>query len=649
MSYAAILAVASASFGVSAEASCSGPSLRALTRPVGEMVSSYGQQVAFESLYGEKATVLLFLSTECPISNGYAPTMNRLVREFRDRGVSFIGVNPNAGQSLRDVEVHRIRYDLKFPVLKDPGGKLAEALGAAVCPTAVVFNGSGEAVYRGRIDDRYPRRGGAPKQVIHHHDLEDCLKRLAEGQSPDPVETEVVGCPVVAVPTGVARAVDPKATFSRDVAAILQKHCQECHRSGGIGPFPLTTYQETLPWADAVVEFTANRTMPIWKPAPGHGNFRNVRRMSDEEIATLALWVEEGCPEGDPSDLPPPRSFEEGWRLGRPDLVFQPAEPYTLAAEGPDEYRHFVIPTNLQHDVYISAMEVSLGNPRVDHHVIVFLDPYGTSEKLDAADPSPGYVTAGGSPGFVPPGALGGHAPGNIPARLPDGVARIIPKGARLVLQMHYHKSGKEEVDHTKIGLYLCETPPKRLLRDIAVTPYSALPLVQIPFLSKGIPAGEPRYTIREKTWVPEDLELLAARPHMHLIGKEMTVTARLPDGSTQPIIRIEDWDFNWQENYYYERPVFLPKGTCLELEAVFDNSSENPANPFQPPREVKWGEATTDEMAFCFLEVVPTRDAQSDRDLQLESVTDFLRNWVQYQIRGPHRRGFRLPPLSQK
>jgi hypothetical protein len=378
--------------------------------------------------------------------------------------------------------------------------------------------------------------------------------------------------------------------------------------------------------------------MPPWKLVEGHGEFQDVRRLADAEIDTIRQWVDAGCPKGDPADAPQSPTYSEGWKLGKPDVILEMTESYTLDAEGPDEYRHFVIPTNFDEDLYVTALEVYAGNPRVDHHVIVFLDPTGVSEKLDAADPKPGYLTSGGWPGYIAPGALGGWAPGAHAVPLPDGVARVIPKGSRVVLQMHYHKSGRPEVDRTKIGFYTAKEKPRRLLLDAAITPLSALPMLQsLPIVAGKIPADDPQFTVRQTMWVPEDIDLLSVRPHMHLIGKEMKVTATLPDGTTQPIVFIRNWDFNWQETYYYKSPVRLPKDTRLDLSATFDNSKDNPANPNSPPKPVSWGEGTTDEMAFCFFEMTKTTDAVTDEDLKIGAATDFIRGWVDYQVRGPH------------
>jgi hypothetical protein len=603
------------------------------------MSNSLGKGVLLPDLAGKNGLVLVFLSTECPLSNGYLPTINRLTKEMGDRGIEFVGVNPNEGQGLKEIELHRIRYSIVMNVLRDPGAKLASTLGITHCPEVIVFNRQAEAVYRGRIDDRYPRRGGAPKQVFHQHDLEQVLKEMLVGDTVSPRETEPIGCPVVAEkPGAMSASAEGSVTFTRDVAPILFANCVECHRPGGIGPFELTSHEQATLWCSDLVAFTKDGSMPPWKLVDGWGEFQHPRRLQPAEIETLEKWVSIGCPKGKESDMPSVPVFKEGWTMGEPDIVLEMTEPYELAAEGPDEYRHFVIPTSFTEDVYITAMDILPGNARVDHHVIVFLDPKGASERLDRADPLPGYVTSGGWPGYIAPAALGGWAPGIVPTPLPPGVARIIPKGSRIVLQMHYHKSGRPEIDRTKVGLYVSKEKPKRLVRDIAVTPLSALPMLQnLPVVSKKIPANAENYTIGETMVIPEDIDLISVRPHMHLIGREMTLKATLPSGKVEQLMYIKNWDFNWQENYYYAKPVRLPKDTRVTLEAVFDNSEKNPANPSMPPRDVGWGEATTDEMAFCFMEVLPTSDASSDDDLTLSAVSRFLKRFVEYQLTGPH------------
>lgn len=566
-------------------------------------------EVVLEALAGKKGTVLVFLSTECPLSNGYLPTLERMAEQYREKGIEFVGVNPNDGQSLRDISLHRRDFGFAFEVVKDAGAKIAAALGATHCPEACLFDGSGRLRYRGRIDDRYVRRGGAPRNV-RSHDLKDAIEAVLAGRPVSVERTTPVGCPITVKPAeGTTRARGP--SFNRDVAPILQKRCQECHRPGGVAPFSLVTYEQALSWAEDIRAYTQDGTMPPWKPTPGFGHFRDPRTMPKEEIETLAKWVDAGCVQGAPGDLPPPVPFPEGWRLGTPDLVLEPSEEYTLAADGDDVYRNFVLKTHLDRDVYISAYEIIPGNARVVHHVLLFLDGRHVSPRLDALDPGPGYSSQIGLPGFIPTGSLGGWAPGNSPHVLEDGIVRVLPKGSLVVLQVHYHKSGKVERDRTKFGLYYAKKPPERVASPFVVIPPN------FRFGGLRIPPGDPNHEVRASYYLPVDLQALTVTPHMHLLGKDMRITAEMPDGTTIPLLEIKKWDFNWQETYNYVRPVDLPRGTRIDMVAHFDNSAENPNNPSNPPKLVTWGEQTTEEMCIAFFEAVPKAKAASAAELK--------------------------------
>jgi mono/diheme cytochrome c family protein len=378
-------------------------------------------------------------------------------------------------------------------------------------------------------------------------------------------------------------------TFNRDIAPIVFQNCAGCHHAGEVAPFPLVTYQDVKQHARQIQLVTGRRIMPPWKAADGFGEFHDARRLADDQIAAIRDWVEAGTPEGKRSDLPRPPKFTAGWMLGEPDTVLEPEEPYTLAAEGRDVYRCFVVPTNYSQDRYISAVEVRPGNRMVVHHMIAFIDTSGAARKLDAADPGPGYTTFGGV-GFAPEGTIGGWAPGNLPRNLPAGVGILLPKGADVVLQVHYHKSGKIETDRTRVGLYFCKGPvDKRLRVSAAINPFLR------------IPPGDSAYTVRASRPVPADVTVLQVMPHMHLLGREMTVTATLPDGSLKPMVKVPDWDFNWQTTYTFREPLKLPRGSRIDLVARYDNSDQNPRNPSSPPKVVTWGEQTTNEMCIAF------------------------------------------------
>jgi hypothetical protein len=382
-------------------------------------------------------------------------------------------------------------------------------------------------------------------------------------------------------------------TFNKDVAPILYANCSSCHRPGEIAPFPLLSYQDAAKRARLIATVTARRYMPPWKPEPGFGDFADVHRLTDEQIAQIQDWANNGAPEGNAPDRIEPPKFTEGWQLGTPDLVVEMPQAFTVPADGRDIYRCFVVPLNLTEEKSVAAVEFRPGNRKIVHHSILHLEQPGTDRRRDGADGRPGYNCFGGG-GVGVEGGLGGWVPGQRPEFLPDSVGRSVPRGADLVIQNHYHPSGKAETDRSSVGIYFSKQPPKRVV-------------VTIPVASRNlyIPAGDSAYKVSASFTTPIQMEVTDVAPHMHLLGKQMKVTATLPDGSVRPMIWIKDWDFNWQGQYRFKDSVVLPAGTRVDMEATFDNSANNPRNPNDPPKFVRWGEQTTDEMAIVFLQCV--------------------------------------------
>lgn len=387
---------------------------------------------------------------------------------------------------------------------------------------------------------------------------------------------------------------DSTPTYTRDVAKILWTKCATCHRPGEVAPFSLLRYDDAAKRADQLAEVIESRTMPPWKPEPNHGEFLDVRRLSDDEIKTMVTWAKADAPEGDPRDLPPAPHFTDGWQLGEPDLVLTMPETFHIPADGRDVYQAIVIPTGVETMRFVSAVEFRPGNRQVAHHALFFLDNTGTARQKDVADPGPGYRSFGG-PGFLPTGALGGWAPGVTPRFLPDGTGRILMPNSDLVLLMHYHPRGKPENDQSRVGIHFSKRITNKAFMGIPLGSWKI-----------DIAAGESHHRIAAESTLPTDIHLYGIAPHMHLIGREMKVTATLPDGEIKPLIWIKDWDFNWQDQYLYAEPIALPKGTRFDMYAIYDNSDENPFNPNSPPQRVLAGEQTTDEMCLCFLQVVP-------------------------------------------
>ncbi len=377
-------------------------------------------------------------------------------------------------------------------------------------------------------------------------------------------------------------------TYNKDIAPILYENCASCHRPGEVAPFSLLTYQDTAKRAALIAGITQARVMPPWKAEPGYGDFKDARRLTDEQIALIQQWAKAGAPEGDPAARPKPPVFANGWQLGTPDRVASVPAKYSVPPDGSDQFRCFVIPMNLDQDLYIGAMEFRPDNRRVVHHALVFTDPLGEARKLAAGSPDGGYACFGG-PGF-PAGLLGGWAPGAIPPKSEPGYAAVLRRGTDLVLQIHYHPDGKPELDQSSLGLFLTSAPTKG----------RALLLVRNNDID--IPPGDDHYVVKASMELPADAQLLRITPHAHYLCKDMKIDAHLPDGSVKPLIWIKDWDFNWQGAYAYASPIPLPKGTVIEMNYIYDNSTRNPRNPVSPPVRVTYGEQTTNEMGLAFL-----------------------------------------------
>lgn len=537
-------------------------------------------------------SVYFFLSTQCPISNVYTPRINALAKTYSPRGVRVFGVYANGLESAPEIAQHAKEHHYSFPIVKD-GGALAARLGAKMTPEAILLDGQGVIRYRGRIDDNQD-----PAQVTSH-DLQNALSSVLANKPVRRTEARAFGCAIRTALPVAAEAKLAKVTYTRDVAPILQQNCQVCHRAGEVAPFALENYRQAANWAQQIKAYTANRKMPPWK-ADSHGEFYNERRLTNAQLATLAAWADAGAPQGDPKDLPTPPQFKSGWKLGEPDEVVQMPETYSVGEDGRDIYRCFVIPTSYGEDKWVSAVEVHPDNRRVVHHVIAYLDTSGTARKLDAADPGPGYTnpTPGNVPGFTPAGILAAWAPGNEPRLLPDGIGNLIPKGADIVLEVHYHKDGKPEYDRTSFGIYFSKKPVAKRMGIHFVGNFDF-----------QIPANAENYVITASDVLNDDITVLGVAPHMHVVGRTMRAVATLPDKTQKQLVYVPDWDFNWQLTYAYKEPVKLPKGTRIDITATYDNTAKNPNNPNKPPKLVTYGEQTTNEM--CLFGMVTTNDTE--------------------------------------
>ncbi len=413
-------------------------------------------------------------------------------------------------------------------------------------------------------------------------------------------------------------------TWSEQIAPIIYGNCSQCHHAGQVTPFTLMSYEDVAKHGPTVASVTQSRFMPPWKPETGWVAFRDERHLTADQISLIQQWVAAGMPQGDLSKAPAAPTYPDGWRLGTPDLILKMPTGFAVPADGPDIYRNFVLPTGLVGDRWVRAIELRPSAQSAVHHVLFYTDGSGQARGLDGQDGQPGFPGFGsvftlGLPNPITfagllsllqannpvlatalAGGLGGWVPGTTPEFLPTGIAYSLPQGADLILQTHFHPDGKPETEQTTIGLYFTDKP----LREITQ--------IQAPSFfgiraSIDIPAGKPDYMVRGSFTLPVAVDAFSVSAHAHYLGKGTRMTATLPgSGEVKILLAIDDWNFSWQDSYIFKDLVTLPAGTRIDGELIYDNSADNPNNPFYPPKNVKWGENSTDEMGSLILNVVP-------------------------------------------
>jgi len=383
---------------------------------------------------------------------------------------------------------------------------------------------------------------------------------------------------VVAI--GTASASDSskgQVTFSKDVAPIFYKNCVQCHRAGEIAPMSLLSFRDARPWARAIKEKVVERVMPPWHADPHYGEFANDRRLSEQEVQTIARWVDQGAKEGNAKDLPPTPKFVEGWNIGTPDAIFYLPEAYPVPASGVVEYKYFSVPTNFKEDMYIQAAEIRPGERGVVHHIIVFAQN-----------------------GTEPQRLIVGYAPGEQPASISPGYARKIPAGSKLIFQVHYTPNGTPALDRSYVGFKFAKEKPKAEMLT--------RPVMNARF---AIPPGDPNYKVESTYTFTQDSHVHSLMPHMHLRGKDFEFRITYPDGQSRVILSVPRYDFAWQSYYILKEPLAAPKGSRLDCVAHFDNSEKNKFNP-DPKKEVRWGDQTWEEMMIGWISY--TIDAPVDK-----------------------------------
>jgi len=567
-----LFCVALLSTSVAGKESCIGKKISSFT-----LDNCYGHSVSLSEFEDSKAIVIAFLGTECPLAKLYGPRLEKLQQTFADQGVTFIGINSNKHDSLKELLSYVRRHDLTFPMLKDPGNQVADALTAERTPEVFLLDQDLVVRYHGRIDDQYAV--GVARDAPQHAELSQAIGQILAGQKVSVPETPVVGCHI-----GRVKSVPPtgQITYNKHIAPIFNNHCMRCHRDGEIAPFNLTNYEDVLGWEDTILEVIDEGRMPPWFANPDHGEFANDARLSDEQKDLILTWVENGMPQGDPQDLPPAPSFTVGWQIPDPDQIIQMPESFSVPAEGIVDYQNFIIDPEWSEDKYIVAAEARPQNRSVVHHILLYVIPPGDKETSRRI-------------------ILSGYAPGASPLIIPEGVAIKIKAGSKLLFQMHYTPNGVAQTDQSTVGICFAKDPTKikrELKGDAAAVAERKLLIV---------PRDSNQQFSCYSRVVSSKVLLLSMTPHMHFRGKSFRYD--LVDAKTKQVIEtlldVPAYDFNWQLKYVLKEPRMLQTGQQIRCTAVYDNSANNLANP-APDKTVQWGPQSYDEMMIGFMEYIP-------------------------------------------
>jgi peroxiredoxin len=483
-------------------------------------------------LADKQVVVLAFLGTECPLAKLYTIRLVEIAKEYEGRGVAVLGISSNQQDSITELAAFARKHDVPFPILKDVGNKLADAVGATRTPEVFVLDPLRVIRYSGRIDDRYAI--GVQRTAATSHDLTNAIDEVLAGKPVTIARVETIGA--------------------------------------------LTSYEEAAGWAGMIDEVVRDQRMPPWHADPHVGSFANDRRLSNQEKQQIHQWVADGAPQGDPRQLPKPKQYASGWQLPRqPDqIIYMNEKGFEVPSEGEVKYQHFTVDPGFKDDKWVSAFQVLPGNRAVVHHIIVFVVPPGANSGPSGRQHFAAYV------------------PGYISEPFGQGAAKRIPKGSRLVFQVHYTPVGTPQTDRSCVGFTYARPQDVRvqLMTNVAGN------------TQFEIPPHNANYKV-EATSRPysKDVMLVSLSPHMHFRGKSFLYEAIYPNGRKETLLNVPHYDFNWQTHYNLANPKSLPAGTRLHCVAYFDNSEKNLANP-DPTKPVYWGDQTWEEMMLGYYEI---------------------------------------------
>ena len=561
--------------------------------PIEDTVARMLPDVPFTDLLGKsgslrdyrgRVVVVSMTSVGCPISKKLIPKLARLPGEFGDEKVQFLIVNTEAGASRSELEKHAALFP-NWRYVPDPEARLARALGARTTAETFVIDEAQTLRYRGAVDDRLDV--GVNRDAVEHDYLRDAVSATLSDRPVRPRAVPAPGCLLAYSPSTVAPL---PVTWHNQISRFVQYNCVECHRPGEAGPFALETYAQVVD-KQAMIEYVLEeQIMPPWFADHDCGEWENSRFVADAERQLFSQWVAEGCVEGDAADAPVPLKWTSGWTIQQPDVVID-IEPQHIPAEGAEPWRTFTIEFEVPEDMWVSEAEIRPSAPEVVHHAMLFVeyaddDPRRlTQDSKSVSDSTGGFWLS--------------YFPGRKAMILPPGRGKLIPRGGKISIQMHYNPNGTDTTDKARIGLKLLPGPPEKAVvtssvrnQDFIVPPNS-----RVEFLASRV--------------LDEDIRLLALMPHMHYRGAAAQFFIQHADGRFESLLNVPTYDFDWQVSYEFREPQLVTRGSRLVIRHEFDNTTANPHNP-DATKELRHGDKTTDEMMINFFDWEPVVDDTS-------------------------------------
>ncbi|HIG30707.1 MAG TPA: redoxin domain-containing protein [Verrucomicrobiales bacterium] len=540
-----------------------------------------GESFRLSDYQNKKGLVVSISSTTCPMSKKFAPSLARLEAQYSAKDVAFLFLNVNSAEEISEIQKFRKQHGFISRFVHNPDSRLAVELGAGTSTEVFVMDGARTLVYRGAISDQYGL--GYSRKAPRKEYLVNALDELLEGR---PITMSATTAPGCDLDLGKKETIMREVTYHDRISRIVQNHCQECHRSGGVAPFTLTSYKDLVGHRGMIRKVVRDEIMPPWFASPPAHNvvspWQNDRTLSKEEKADLLTWIQNGYPEGTEEDAPIPRKFHSEWAIGEPDLILSIPEPIEIPAEGVMPYQYQQTDSTLKEDTWIQAIQIKPTARESLHHVLVFVrNPKHGRKRNRNSDP-------------LNDSFFGVYVPGNEYVIYPNDMGRFIPAGSQISFQLHYTPSGTQTIDQTQVGLVFCKDKPKHRVRVEAIANSKF-----------KIPPFAENYQANAHIDMPAGVSILGFFPHMHLRGKAFRYDLISRDEnrkSVTTLLDIPQYDFNWQLFYRYATPLRLSESKKLEVIGWWDNSENNPANP-DPSKTVRWGDQTFEEMMIGYVE----------------------------------------------